>query len=157
MKFVSDGAEATFYALRLARAFTGRDLILKFEGAYHGHHDYSLHGLKPARGVNYPVAQPDSAGIPHAVSETILIAPYNDIETTRQLVASVGDRVAAIIVEPVQRSLLPRPGFLAGLRELCDQTGALLVFDEVVTGFRIALGGAQEALASPRICARSAK
>ena len=124
MKFVSDGAEATFYALRLARAFTGRDLILKFEGAYHGHHDYSLHGLKPARGVNYPVAQPDSAGIPHAVSETILIAPYNDIEATRQLVASVGDRLAAIIVEPIQRSLMPRAGFLAGLRELCDQTDA---------------------------------
>jgi glutamate-1-semialdehyde 2,1-aminomutase len=154
VKFVSDGAEATFYALRLARAFAGRDLILKFEGAYHGHHDYSLHGLKPARGINYPVAQPDSAGIPHAVSETILIAPYNDIETTRQLVASVGDRLAAIIVEPVQRSLLPRPGFLAGLRELCDQTGALLVFDEVVTGFRIALGGAQEAFGvAPDLCA----
>jgi glutamate-1-semialdehyde 2,1-aminomutase len=154
VKFVSDGAEATFYALRLARAFAGRDLILKFEGAYHGHHDYSLHGLKPARGINYPMAQPDSAGIPHAVSETILIAPYNDIETTRQLVASVGDRLAAIIVEPVQRSLMPRPGFLAGLRELCDQTGALLVFDEVVTGFRIALGGAQEAFGiAPDLCA----
>lgn len=154
MKFVSDGAEATFYALRLARAFTGRDLILKFEGAYHGHHDYSLHGLKPAGGVNYPVAHPDSAGIPQAVSETILIAPYNDIEATRQLVASVGDRLAAIIVEPVQRSLMPRDGFLAGLRELCDQTDALLVFDEVVTGFRIALGGAQEAFGvAPDLCA----
>ena len=136
------------------RAFTGRDLILKFEGAYHGHHDYSLHGLKPAGGVNYPVAHPDSAGIPQAVSETILIAPYNDIEATRQLVASVGDRLAAIIVEPVQRSLMPRDGFLAGLRELCDQTDALLVFDEVVTGFRIALGGAQEAFGvAPDLCA----
>jgi glutamate-1-semialdehyde 2,1-aminomutase len=154
VKFVSDGAEATFYSIRLARAFTGRDLVLKFEGAYHGHHDYSLHGLKPARGVNYPAAQPDSAGIPASVSSTMLIAPYNDLETTSQLVASVGDRLAAIIVEPIQRSLLPRPGFLAGLRDLCDRTGALLVFDEVVTGFRIALGGAQEAFGvEPDLCA----
>jgi glutamate-1-semialdehyde 2,1-aminomutase len=154
VKFVSDGAEATFYSIRLARAFTGRDLVLKFEGAYHGHHDYSLHGLKPARGVNYPAAQPDSAGIPASVSSTMLIAPYNDLETTSQLVASVGDRLAAIIVEPIQRSLLPRPRFLAGLRDLCDRTGALLVFDEVVTGFRIALGGAQEAFGvEPDLCA----
>jgi glutamate-1-semialdehyde 2,1-aminomutase len=84
----------------------------------------------------------------------MLIAPYNDLETTSQLVASVGDRLAAIIVEPIQRSLLPRPGFLAGLRDLCDRTGALLVFDEVVTGFRIALGGAQEAFGvEPDLCA----
>ena len=154
VKFVSDGAEATFYALRLARAFTGRDLILKFEGAYHGHHDYSLHGLKPSRGANYPVARPDSAGIPAALSETVLIAPYNDLEATRQLVAPIGDRLAAIIVEPIQRSLIPKPGFIAGLRDLCARTGALLIFDEVVTGFRIALGGAQEAFeVEPDLCA----
>lgn len=154
VKFVSDGAEATFYALRLARAFTGRDLILKFEGAYHGHHDYSLHGLKPSRGANYPVARPDSAGIPAALSETVLIAPYNDLEATRQLVAPIGDRLAAIIVEPIQRSLIPKPGFIAGLRDLCARTGALLIFDEVVTGFRIALGGAQEAFGvEPDLCA----
>jgi glutamate-1-semialdehyde 2,1-aminomutase len=154
VKFVSDGAEATFYALRLARAFTGRDLILKFEGAYHGHHDYSLHGLKPPRGANYPVARPDSAGIPAALSETVLVAPYNDLEATRHLVAPIGNRLAAIIVEPIQRSLMPKPGFIAGLRDLCDQTGALLIFDEVVTGFRIALGGAQEAFGvEPDLCA----
>lgn len=154
VKFVSDGAEATFYALRLARAFTGRDLILKFEGAYHGHHDYSLHGLKPLPGINYPAARPDSAGIPNAVSETVLVAPYNDLEATRQLVAPIGGRLAAIIVEPIQRSLMPQPGFHAGLRDLCDRTGALLIFDEVVTGFRIALGGAQEAFGvEPDLCA----
>jgi glutamate-1-semialdehyde 2,1-aminomutase len=154
VKFVSDGAEATFYALRLARAFTGRDLVLKFEGAYHGHHDYGLHGLKPARGANYPVAQPDSAGIPAEVSTTVLIAPYNDIDTTTQLVEPVADRLAAIIIEPVQRSLMPKPGFLAGVRNLCDRVGALLVFDEVVTGFRLALGGAQEAFGiKPDLCA----
>jgi glutamate-1-semialdehyde 2,1-aminomutase len=154
VKFVGDGAEATFYSLRLARAFTGRELVLKFEGAYHGHHDYALHGLKAARGANYPVAQPDSAGIPVSVSETVLIAPYNDLDTTAQLVQPVAERLAAIIVEPVQRSLTPRPGFLAGLRALCDRTGALLVFDEVVTGFRLALGGAQEAFGvTPDLCA----
>lgn len=153
VKFVGDGAEATFYSLRLARAFTGRELVLKFEGAYHGHHDYALHGLKAARGANYPVAQPDSAGIPVSVSETVLIAPYNDLDTTTQLVQPVAERLAAIIVEPVQRSLTPRPGFLAGLRALCDRTGALLVFDEVVTGFRLALGGAQEAFGvTPDLC-----
>ena len=154
VKFVGDGAEATFYSLRLARAFTGRDLVLKFEGAYHGHHDYALHGLNPAHGTNYPVARPDSAGIPGAVSSTILVAPYNDLETTTQLIEPVVDRLAAIIVEPVQRSLLPRPQFLTGLRGLCSRTGALLVFDEVVTGFRLALGGAQEAFGvKPDVCA----
>jgi glutamate-1-semialdehyde 2,1-aminomutase len=153
VKFVGDGAEATFYALRLARAFTGRDLVLKFEGAYHGHHDYALHGLKPTRDANYPLAQPDSAGIPAGVSNTMLIAPYNDLDTTMQLVEPVADKLAAIIVEPVQRSLMPKAGFLAGLRALCDRTGALLVFDEVVTGFRLALGGAQEAFGvKPDLC-----
>jgi glutamate-1-semialdehyde 2,1-aminomutase len=153
IKFVGDGAEATFYSLRLARAFTGRDLVLKFEGAYHGHHDYALHGLNPAPGTNYPAARPDSAGIPGEVSSTMLVAPYNDLETTTQLVEPVADRLAAIIVEPVQRSLMPRPGFLAGLRSLCSRIGALLVFDEVVTGFRLALGGAQEAFGvEPDLC-----
>jgi glutamate-1-semialdehyde 2,1-aminomutase len=154
VKFVGDGAEATFYSLRLARAFTGRELVLKFEGAYHGHHDYALHGLKPTRGANYPTAQPDSAGIPEVVSATVLIAPYNDLDSTAHLVEPLADRLAAIIVEPVQRSLVPKPGFLAGLRALCDRTGALLVFDEVVTGFRLALGGAQEVFGvKPDLCA----
>src|SRR5262249_30112284 len=153
VKLGGDGAEATFYALRLARAFTGRDLVLKFEGAYHGHHDYALHGLKPTRDANYPLAQPDSAGIPAGVSSTVLIAPYNDLDTTMQLVEPVADRLAAIIGEPVQRSLMPKAGFLAGLRALCDRTGALLVFDEVVTGFRLALGGAQEVFGvEPDVC-----
>jgi glutamate-1-semialdehyde 2,1-aminomutase len=154
VKFCGDGAQATFYSLRLARAFTGRELVLKFEGAYHGHHDYALHGLNPPPGTNYPMARPDSAGIPDAVSGTVLVAPYNDLETTTALVAPIADRLAAVIVEPVQRSLMPRPGFLEGLRELCDRTGALLVFDEVVTGFRLALGGAQEAFGvEPDLCA----
>jgi glutamate-1-semialdehyde 2,1-aminomutase len=153
VKFVGDGAEATFYSLRLARAFSGRDLVLKFEGAYHGHHDYALHGLNPPPGTNYPTARPDSAGIPPEVSSTVLMAPYNDLESATEIVEPVADRLAAIIVEPIQRSLLPRPGFLAGLKSLCRRTGALLVFDEVVTGFRLALGGAQEAFGvEPDLC-----
>ena len=154
VKFVSDGTEATLYAMRFARAFTGRTLILKFEGAYHGHHDYALHGLKATRDSNYPVAVPDSAGIPEAVGSTILVAPYNDLDTLEKLIEPVADNLAAIIVEPVQRSIRPKPGFLAGLRKVCDRIGALLIFDEVVTGFRLALGGAQEAFGvKPDLCA----
>ncbi|WP_337310366.1 aminotransferase class III-fold pyridoxal phosphate-dependent enzyme [Candidatus Aeolococcus gillhamiae] len=153
VKFVGDGAEATFYCLRLARAFTGRDKVLKFEGAYHGHHDYALHGLKASGLPEYPGATPDSAGIPQAVTGTVLMAPFNNLGVTRQVVARHGSELAAIIVEPIQRALLPRPGFLDGLRELCDECGALLVFDEVVTGFRVALGGAQQLYnVTPDLC-----
>lgn len=144
VKFTSSGAEATFYALRLARAFTQRVRVLKFEGAYHGHHDYALHALKPSGAPAFPLAQPDSAGIPPALSADVLIAPYNDLEKTTEIASAAGGELAAIIVEPVQRAIEPRPGFLAGLRQLCDRIGALLVFDEVVTGFRLSLGGAQE-------------
>lgn len=153
VKLTGSGADATFYALRLARAFTGRDLLLKFEGAYHGHHDYALHGFKPTGAADYPAAHPDSAGIPAAVSGTMLIAPYNDLEATIRLVEPVAHRLAAIIVEPVQRALMPKAGFLAGLRSLCDRVGALLVFDEVVTGFRLALGGGQQFFGvTPDLC-----
>jgi glutamate-1-semialdehyde 2,1-aminomutase len=153
IKFVSDGTEATLYAMRLARAFTGRTLILKFEGAYHGHHDYALHGLKVTKESNYPVATPDSAGIPAEIARTLLIAPYNDLDAVEKLVAPEQDKLAAIIVEPVQRSIPPKDGFLAGLRALCDRIGAVLIFDEVVTGFRIALGGGQEAFGvKPDLC-----
>lgn len=153
VKFVSDGTEATFYALRLARAFTGRTLVLKFEGGYHGTHDYALHGLKSTRGHNDPVATPDSAGIPAEVSTTVLVAPYNDLDAVTRLVQPVADQIAAIIVEPVQRSIMPRPGFLAGLRALSDRIGALLIFDEVVTGFRLAHGGGQQMFGvKPDLC-----
>ncbi len=154
VKFCSDGSEANFYALRLARAFTRRNKILKFDGAFHGHSDYARQSLSSERGRNDPGTVADSAGIPEQISETVVIAPYNDIERTRQIAEPVAHELAAIIVEPVQRGFLPVPGFLEGLRALADSTGALLVFDEVVTGFRLALGGGQELFGvTPDLCA----
>lgn len=145
VKFVGSGTEATFAALRLARAATGKQKILKFEGAYHGNHDYSLVSVTPTEPLSFPQASSDAAGIPDAVRDTVLIAPFNDIETTQGLILDHQDDLAAVIVEPLQRALPPIPGFLAALRELCTRTGVLLIFDEVVTGFRQAWGGAQEA------------
>ncbi|WP_274630794.1 aspartate aminotransferase family protein [Arvimicrobium flavum] len=154
VKFVGDGAEATFYSLRLARAFTGRSKILKFAGGYHGHHDYVQQGVFDASGRSGLSLGPDNAGIPQAISEDVLLSPFNDLEAARRLVAEYGPDLAAIIVEPIQRALLPEGGFLQGLRDLCDQNGSILVFDEIVTGFRVAPGGAQELYGvTPDLCA----
>jgi glutamate-1-semialdehyde 2,1-aminomutase len=142
--FATTGSEATFYAMRMARAYTGRDKILKFEGGYHGNHDYSSQSVTPSALSNYPAGQPDSGGIPAAVQPTVLISPYNDLDMVRRLVAEHRTDLAAIIVEPVQRIIMPQPGFLEGLRQICDENDVLLIFDEVVTGFRLAWGGAQE-------------
>lgn len=143
--FQSTGTEATFFALRLARAFRKRDKILKFEGAYHGMHDYALVStqwtLTPA---DYPTPVANSAGIPASVLGEVLVAPYNDIETTARIVERHADELAGVIVEPMQRTIPPRAGFLSDLRELTRRLGIPLVFDEVVTGFRLAWGGAQE-------------
>jgi glutamate-1-semialdehyde 2,1-aminomutase len=144
VRFAASGGEATFYALRLARAATGRDVILKFEGAYHGFHDYAIQSFARGRGGSYPDPLPGSGGIPAAVSAQVLVAPFNDLDQTAAIVRQHRDRLAAVIVEPVQRAILPEPGFLQGLRSLCDEVGACLVFDEIVTGFRLGLGGAQE-------------
>lgn len=142
--FTTTGSEATAYALRMARAFTGRDKVLKFDGAYHGNHDYSVINFASTKMVNYPQGSPDTGGVPPGVTDTVLIAPYNDLEITRRIVAENSADIAAIIVEPIQRVVPPQPGFLEGLRALCDAYDIILVFDEVVTGFRLALGGAQE-------------
>jgi glutamate-1-semialdehyde 2,1-aminomutase len=144
VKFVGSGSEATFGALRLARAYTGRDKIMKLEGGYHGNHDYGLMSVTPSDPPPYPAPAPEAAGIPAAVRETVLIAPFNDIETTQDLILEHRQELAAVIVEPLQRALPPQPGFLAGLRDACRRAGVLLIFDEVVTGFRLAWGGAQE-------------
>jgi glutamate-1-semialdehyde 2,1-aminomutase len=144
VRFTSTGTEATFFALRAARAFRGRDKIMKFEGGYHGTHDYALMSMSPRSPKAFPAAMPDSAGIPHAIEGEVLIAPYNDLATTEALIAAHHNELAAVIVEPYQRVIPPAPGFLQGLRAVTRRYGVVLVFDEVVTGFRLAYGGAQE-------------
>ncbi len=145
VRFLSSGGEADMYAIRLARAFTGREKIVKFEGGYHGMCAEGQMSLAPVRLANFPQAVPDSAGIPESVADEVLIAPFNDPDYIRSLLAETGGEVAAIIVEPLQRIIPPEPGFLELLRAEADRHGILLVFDEVVTGFRLAYGGAQEA------------
>ena len=144
VRFVSTGSEADLYAMRAARAFKKRDKILKFEGGYHGMSDYSLMSLAPKRPGNFPQPIPDSAGIPRSLSDEILVAPFNDLEVTAGLVREHRDELAGIILEPFQRIVPPLPGFLEGLRRITADNGVLLIFDEVVTGFRLAYGGAQE-------------
>jgi glutamate-1-semialdehyde 2,1-aminomutase len=144
VQFCSTGGEATFYALRLARAATGRDAVVKFEGGYHGGHDYALMSLSPSGEPHYPNPDPSSGGIPRVLEDEVFVVPFNDVDAVSAVVAANADRIAAIIVEPVQRVIEPVPGFLETLRALADQHGIVLVFDEVVTGFRLAPGGAQE-------------
>jgi glutamate-1-semialdehyde 2,1-aminomutase len=144
VRFVSTGSEADLYAMRAARAFTKRDKILKFEGGYHGMSDYSLMSLAPERPGNFPQPIPDSAGIPRSLRDEILVAPFNDLEVVASLVREHRDELAGIILEPFQRIIPPAPGFLEGLRKITAQHGIPLIFDEVVTGFRFAYGGAQE-------------
>lgn len=152
VRFVASGGEADMYAIRLARACTGRDKILKFEGGYHGMSAEAQMSLAPARRVNFPQAVPDSAGIPRAVADQMLISPFNDLAAVEALLAEHDD-VAAIIVEPLQRIIPAEPGYLQGLRALCDKHHVLLIFDEIVTGFRLAYGGAQERYGvTPDIC-----
>ena len=144
LRYLASGGEADMYAMRLARAFTGRDKIVKFEGGYHGMSAEAQMSLAPARRANFPQAVPDSAGIPEAVRAEMLIAPFNDEAYLEGLLSEWGDRVAGLIVEPLQRIVPPAPGFLEAVRALCDRHGIVLIFDEVVTGFRLAYGGAQE-------------
>ena len=152
VRFVASGGEADMYAIRLARAYTGRDKIIKFEGGYHGMSAEAQMSLAPAARVNFPQAVPDSAGIPESVADQMLIAPYNDLAAVEALLTENKD-VAAIIVEPLQRIIPAQPGYLQGLRDLCDTYSVLLIFDEIVTGFRLAYGGAQERYGvTPDIC-----
>jgi glutamate-1-semialdehyde 2,1-aminomutase len=144
VRFVSSGSEADLYAMRAARAFTRRDKVLKFEGGYHGMSDYSLMSLAPKRSGNFPLPVPDSAGIPKSVTDDMLIAPFNDAAAVDALVREHKKELAAVIVEPFQRIIPPEPGFLPALRKITADNGVPLIFDEVVTGFRLAYGGAQE-------------
>jgi glutamate-1-semialdehyde 2,1-aminomutase len=144
VRMVSSGTEATMSAIRLARGYTGRDKIVKFEGCYHGHSDSLL--VKAGSGA-LTLGEPNSPGVPASLAEHTITLTYNDIDNVRQAFAEIGDQVACIIVEPVagnMNCILPEPGFLECLREVCDEHGSVLIFDEVMTGFRVALGGAQE-------------
>lgn len=143
VRMVSSGTEATMSAIRLARGYTGRDSIIKFEGCYHGHSDSLL--VKAGSGA-LTFGVPNSPGVPAAFAKHTLTLPYNDIAAVEKTLGEVGKDVACIIVEPVAGNMNcvpPAPGFLQGLRSLCDQHGVVLIFDEVMTGFRVALGGAQ--------------
>ncbi len=144
VRMVSSGTEATMSAIRLARGFTGRKKLLKFDACYHGHNDALL--VRAGSGV-LTLGIAGSAGVAATVAEQTLVVPYNDLAATQQMFATYGDDIAAIIVEPIAANnnlILPQAGFLAGLRALCDEYNSVLIFDEVITGFRVALGGAQE-------------
>jgi len=144
VRMVSSGTEATMSAIRLARGFTGRDKIVKFEGCYHGHADSLL--VKAGSGA-LTLGVPSSGGVPASLAEHTLTLIYNDLDSVRDCFAELGDQIACIIVEPVagnMNCIPPADGFLQGLRKICDQSGAVLIFDEVMTGFRVSLGGAQE-------------
>lgn len=143
VRMVSSGTEATMSAIRLARGYTGRDKIVKFEGCYHGHSDSLL--IKAGSGA-LTLGVPSSPGVPASLAEHTITLTYNDIDTVKQAFAELGDQIACIIVEPVAGNMNcvpPVPGFLEGLREACDQSGALLIIDEVMTGFRMGIQGAQ--------------
>jgi glutamate-1-semialdehyde 2,1-aminomutase len=144
LRFCASGTEATAYAVRLARAHAGRPRVLKFEGAYHGANEVGTVSLFPQRRLAFPQGEPTSAGVPASAVADVLVAPYNDLGTTTAILAAHRHEVAAVIVEPLHRCTPPQPGFLAGLRELTAELGVLLIFDETVTGFRLAYGGAQE-------------
>jgi len=144
VRMVSSGTEATMSAIRLARGFTGRDKIVKFEGCYHGHADSLL--VKAGSGA-LTLGVPSSAGVPDSLAKHTLTLSYNNLDSVRDCFAELGDQIACIIVEPVagnMNCIPPQDGFLQGLREICDQSGAVLIFDEVMTGFRVSLGGAQQ-------------
>jgi len=143
VRMVNSGTEATMSAIRLARGYTGRDKIVKFEGCYHGHVDSLL--VKAGSGA-LTLGVPNSPGIPASLAEHTITLNFNDIDGVRETFKEIGDQVAAIIVEPVagnMNCIPPAPGFLEGLREVCDEHGTVLIFDEVMTGFRVSLGGAQ--------------
>ena len=151
----STGSEATFFAMRLARVYRKRDKILKFEGAYHGMNDYAMMSNQWTMGSPpFPKAVPNTHGIPRSIADEVLVAPFNDLDVTAEIIREHQDELAGVIIEPVQRTFEPKPGFLQGLRRLTAELDIPLIFDEVVTGFRLGLGGAQASYGvTPDLCA----
>jgi len=144
VRFFSAGSEATFHAMRVCRAYRKRDKVLKFEGGYHGTSDYGWVSINPANPPPLPQPVPESAGMPKAAVDLVLVAPFNDLEATNAIIGKHHNDLACVIVEPLQRIIPPVPGFLKGLREISSHYHIPLIFDEVVTGFRLAYGGGQE-------------
>lgn len=143
VRFTTSGTEADAYVMRLARAYRKRNKILKFEGGYHGMSDWALMSTWPDTPSNSGRPVADTAGVPSHLQEDMLVAPYNDLNAARELIHQFHDELAGVIVEPMQRLVPPAPGFLQGLRDITRETGIVLIFDEVVTGFRLAYGGGQ--------------
>jgi glutamate-1-semialdehyde 2,1-aminomutase len=148
VRFTVSGTEASLHTMRLAKAFTGKPKLIKFEGSYHGAHDSLLYSLSPKLAAagkrESPNTVPESLGLPQKGEDNVIILPYNDPEPVEAVLEKSSDQIAAIVVEPVQRSYAPKADFLQKLRTLTKKYGVLLIFDEVITGFRFALGGAQE-------------
>ncbi|MFQ5910108.1 MAG: aspartate aminotransferase family protein, partial [Thermoplasmata archaeon] len=148
VRFTNTGSEATMHAIRIARAHTGRDKIIKFEGAYHGTHDYVLTGLFPFLGLeHHPIHAPFSPGVPSETLKSVILATWNDVQLLEKIVKDHQGEIAAIITEPLMASaacIMPEEGYLQAIRELCDDHGIVFILDEVMTGFRLAPGGAQE-------------
>ena len=144
VRFVTTGSEAVSNAVRMARAFTGREKILRFEGGWHGVSDTVLFGARPPHPSNYPQATADSAGLPQAAGRDVLVSPFNSAGEAVEIIEAYRHELAAVVVEPLQRCIRPRPGFFEALRERTEAYGIVLIFDEIVTGFRLAWGGAQE-------------
>ena len=144
VRFSTSGTDACFQAMRICRAFTGREKVLKFEGGYHGSSDYAMMSVTPSASLEFPQSEANSGGIPRAIADLMLIAPFNDLATTETIIQAHHEELAAVIVEPMQRIIAPQPGFLQGLRDLATRYNIPLIFDEVVTSFRLSYGGAQQ-------------
>ncbi len=143
LRFCASGTEANMYCQRVARGYKGRNKILKFEGAYHGADETGVTSLFPKQMLDYPTPEPTSAGVLD-IDKLLLVAPYNNLSAAQEIIEEHKNDIAAVIVEPLQRCIPPEKGFLEGLRKICTTNNLLLIFDEVVTGFRLAYGGAQE-------------
>ena len=153
IRFANSGSEATFFAMRAARAFTQKEKILKFEGGFHGMSDYALMSMMPGKPQDFPIPTPDCEGIPESIRENVLIAPYNNSQITKQIIEKNHNEIGGIIVEPIQRVIPPKIEFLQSLRELATKYKIPLIFDEIVTGFRLDYGGAQTYYGvTPDIC-----
>jgi glutamate-1-semialdehyde 2,1-aminomutase len=144
IRFVNTGSDAVMYALRMARAHTGRDKVLRFEGGWHGISDWALHSARSLKPGDYPKSTPDGAGIPKSLSDSVLVAPFNNAELAVEIIENNANDLAAVLIEPLQRCIVPKTGFFEAVREATKKHGIIMVFDEVVTGFRLAWGGAQE-------------